>query len=130
MAAKNTGGAPVAIGLNRYVHFGFLAGGLILFYVFYQIIKALWTVLLPSNMYAVVGIALVIAGALTIYAWQHPRINSLSREIATELSKVTWPTRKETSAFTITVIVTTVIASTIMGLFDMFWATLTGLVYR
>jgi preprotein translocase subunit SecE len=130
MAAKITGGAPVAIGLNRYVHFGFLAGGALLFYVFYQIVKALWTILLPSNSYAVFGIALAIAGAVTVYAWQHPRINSLSREIATELSKVTWPTRKETSAFTITVIVTTIIASTIMGLFDMFWATLTGLVYR
>jgi preprotein translocase subunit SecE len=130
MAAKIPGGAPTAIGLTRYVHFGFLAGCAVITYVLIKLIESLWAILLPSNQYAVVGIAVIIAGAVTLYCWRHPKINMLAKEIATELSKVTWPTRKETSAFTITVIVTTIIASTILGLFDMFWATLTGLVYR
>ena len=130
MASKNQGGAPTMIGLNRYIHFGFFAAGFILTYVLMKIIGSIWSLLWASNDFAIAGIAVVIAGAVTIYAWRHPRINTLSKEIATELSKVTWPTRKETSAFTVTVIITTVIAAIILGLFDMFWAALTGLVYQ
>lgn len=129
MAAKNQGMAPTAIGLNRYVHFGFFAAGFILTYVLNKLVDSVWSQLLPTNDFAVIGISVVVAGAATIYAWRHPRLNMLAKEIATELSKVTWPTRKETSAFTVTVVVTTIIAATILGLFDMFWAALTGLVY-
>ena len=129
MAAKNQGIAPTAIGLNRYVHFGFFAAGFILTYVLIKVLGSLWTRIAASNDFAVIGFSVVLASAATFYAWRHPRLNLLAKEIATELSKVTWPTRKETSAFTVTVIVTTIIASTILGLFDMFWAALTGLVY-
>ncbi len=130
MTAKNRGAAPTAIGLVRYVHVGFLAAGLVLAYVLSKVVGFLWSLLWASNELAVVGIVVVLAGASTIYAWRHPRINMLAKEIATELSKVTWPTRKETSAFTVTVIVTTMIAASILGIFDMFWSALTGIVYQ
>jgi preprotein translocase subunit SecE len=129
MAAKNQGSAPTAIGLNRYVHFGFFAAGFVLAYVLIKIVESLWGLLWASNDLVVSGIAVVIAAAVTIYGWRHPRVNLLAKEIATELSKVTWPTRKETSAFTVTVVVATSIAATILWLFDMFWAALTGIVY-
>ena len=130
MAAKNLGATPTAIGLNRYVHFGFFAAWFILTYVLIKIVDSIWNLALSSNDLIETGIAVVLAAGATLYAWRHPRVNNLAKEIATELSKVTWPTRKETSAFTVTVIVTTIIASVVLALFDMFWAALTGLVYQ
>lgn len=129
MATKNQGVTPTTIGLSRYVHFGFFAAGFILTYVLIKIVDSLWTRLWASNDLVVISISVAIAGSATFYAWRHPKVNLLAKEIATELSKVTWPTRKETSAFTVTVIVTTAIAATILGFYDMFWAFLTGLVY-
>lgn len=129
MAAKN-GIAPTAIGLTRYVHFGFFLAGFILTYVLMKIIDAVWSLVWASNDGIVIGVSVLVAGGATIYAWRHPRLNTLAKEIATELSKVTWPTRKETSAFTVTVIVTTIIAAIILGLFDALWVLLTGIVYR
>ena len=129
MATKNQGVTPTTIGLSRYVHFGFFAAGFILTYVLIKIVDSLWSRLWASNDLVVISISVAIAGGATFYAGRHPKVNLLAKEIATELSKVTWPTRKETSAFTVTVIVTTAIAATILGLYDMFWAFLTGLVY-
>ncbi len=129
MAAKQQGVAPTAIGLNRYVHVGFFAAGFVLTYVLIKVVGAIWNRLLASNDLAVISISVAIAAGVTIYGWRHPRLNQLAKEIATELSKVTWPTRKETSAFTVTVIVTTIIAAAILGLFDMFWNFLTRQVY-
>ncbi len=130
MAAKNQGGSSTAIGLIRYVHIGFFVAGFVLFLILLKLIGALWALRLASNEYAVFGIAAVAASGATYYGWRHPRLSMLAKEIATELSKVTWPTRKETSAFTVTVIVTTIIAALILGSFDAFWSGITGLVYR
>lgn len=129
MATKTQGVTPTTIGLNRYVHFGFFAAGFILTYMLIKVVGSLWGRFWASNDLVVLVISVALAGGATAYAWRHPKVNMLAKEIATELSKVTWPTRKETSAFTVTVIVTTAIAATILGLFDMFWAALTGLVY-
>jgi preprotein translocase subunit SecE len=129
MAAKNQGASPTSIGLTRYVHVGFFVAGFLLAYVVAKVIGGLWSLVWATNELAVAAIAVGVAAVATIYAWRHPRLNMLSKEIATELSKVTWPTRKETSAFTVTVVVFTIIAALILGLFDMFWAALTGLVY-
>jgi len=44
--------------------------------------------------------------------------------VTRELEKVTWPTRKETYAATIVVIVTVAIAALVLQLFDYLWALL------
>jgi preprotein translocase subunit SecE len=73
----------------------------------------------------------VLAGAGTaLYMWRHPKVNRLAVEVVTELSKVTWPTRKELSASTVVVIVVSIIASIILGVFDMFWAWATDLILK
>ncbi len=46
-----------------------------------------------------------------------------------ELKKVTWPTRKETQAATIVVIVTVIIAAMILGAFDTVWSFFTDRIY-
>ena len=70
-------------------------------------------------------IGLGIAAAAALYLWKTPKTHETSLEIASELRKVTWPSLPETRAATIAVIVASVIAAILLGLFDVFWQFLT-----
>jgi len=70
-------------------------------------------------------IGLGIAAAAAIFAWVNPRTHEVSLEIAAELRKVSWPSFAETRAATIAVIVASLIAAVLLGLFDVFWQFLT-----
>ena len=70
-------------------------------------------------------IGLGIAGAAGFYLWKTPKTHDVSLEIAAELRKVTWPSLAETRAATIAVIVASIIAAVLLGLFDVFWQFLT-----
>ena len=70
-------------------------------------------------------IGLAIAAAAGLYLWKLPRTHDVSLEIATELKRVSWPTMAETRAASIAVIVATVIAALLLGMFDVFWQFLT-----
>ena len=76
----------------------------------------------------VVGFA--IAGLAAVVGWRIPRTQTVSLEVALELRRVTWPTFRETRAATIAVIVATLVASLILGAFDLFWGWLSASVYR
>jgi preprotein translocase SecE subunit len=60
---------------------------------------------------------------------RHEGINRLADEIGNELKKVTWPTRAELKAATIVVIIFCFVMSAILGVFDAFWAMVTGWIY-
>jgi len=47
-------------------------------------------------------------------------------EVTRELEKVTWPTRKETSAATVVVLVTVLISALILSGFDAIWSFFTN----
>ena len=47
-------------------------------------------------------------------------------DIVSELRKVTWPTRKETSQATVVVIITVIIAAIFLQIFDALWSRVTG----
>lgn len=49
------------------------------------------------------------------------RIKTYLKGVRSELRKVTWPTKKELINYTMIVIVLTLILSTFIGLFDLFW---------
>lgn len=70
-----------------------------------------------------VGLAISIGGFL--YASRHVAVRTFSEEIAAELRKVTWPSLEETRAATIAVIVASLIAAALLGMFDVFWQFLT-----
>lgn len=70
-------------------------------------------------------IGLGAAAAAAIWLWLTPRTHEVSLEIAAELRKVSWPNWPETRAATIAVIVASVIAAALLGLFDVFWQFLT-----
>jgi len=117
-------------GPNKAVHIMFLAGGLLLFFVLN------WTgdwvtgyfVRHPNDLLINAGAALfALIGGIWLY--RNDRIYSLAHEIAGELKKVTWPTRKETQLGTLVVIVMVIISAIILGAFDMVWAALTDAIY-
>ncbi len=66
-------------------------------------------------------IGLGIAAAAGVYLWRRPDTHEVSLEIVAELRKVTWPSLAETRAATIAVIVASVIAAVLLGLFDVLW---------
>jgi preprotein translocase subunit SecE len=135
--APAAGQAAAAFGLMRYVHAIFFGGAVAMAWLFIQIVDTAWTRLnlqftwMPApREWAVVVIGAVAGFGTALYMWRHPKVNRLAVEVVTELSKVTWPTRKELSASTVVVIVVSIIASIILGVFDMFWAKLTDLILK
>ena len=70
-------------------------------------------------------IGLGISCGLFAWAYVNPVYNNVAQEIAIELRKVTWPSMEETRAATIAVIVASLIAAVLLGLFDVFWQFLT-----
>ncbi len=74
-------------------------------------------------------VAAVIAIAAAIYYWKFTRTRKLLEEVADELSKVTWPTRKDVGNSTTVVIFTTLFATVYFALMDRFWGFVTNLVY-
>ena len=117
------------MGANRWVHLMFAVGGLLLTLLMIQVVDFTWSyfgrpVALYSNTIGIVAGFLV-----AFFLWRRKKTFSKASEIIMELKKVTWPTRKETQAATIVVIVTVIIASAFLGLFDLIWSWATGLLY-
>jgi preprotein translocase subunit SecE len=136
-ATAAAGQTAATFGLMRYVHAIFFGGAVALAWLFIQIVDTTWTRLnlqftwMPAPRdWMTVAISGVAGFGVAIYMWRHPKVNRLAVEVVTELSKVTWPTRKELSASTVVVIVVSIIASIILGVFDMFWAKLTDLILK
>ena len=75
-------------------------------------------------------VGFAIAAVAAVVGWRIPRTQTVSLEVALELRRVTWPTFRETRAATIAVIVATLVASLILGAFDLFWGWLSASVYR
>ena len=122
--------------MTKYVHVMFLVGALIIGWLLTNIITSIWASLNlaiaaispPSELAAVLTGGIIAVGS-AYYLWRHPKVNRLAMEIVTELAKVTWPNRKELSASTVVVIIISIIAAIILGLFDFFWAWVTDLIY-
>jgi preprotein translocase subunit SecE len=70
-------------------------------------------------------IGLGIAGAAALYIWVTPKTHEVSLDIVAELRKVSWPGIPETRAATIAVIVASLIAAALLGMFDVLWQFLT-----
>jgi len=70
-------------------------------------------------------VGLVVAFATALYLWRTPKSRDVSFEIVSELRKVSWPGLAETRAATIAVIVASLIAAALLGLFDVLWQFLT-----
>jgi len=81
-----------------------------------------------ASAFSAVAVVLAVGTSWSLY--KQPTLYQLTREVASELSKVTWPTRKETSAATVVVIATSIIAAIYLGFCDSLWSALTDLIYN
>jgi preprotein translocase subunit SecE len=82
----------------------------------------------PNSFYLGAG-SVAVAAIATWIAWKNEQVFGLASEVTTELSKVTWPSRKETVSSTIIVIITTIVSALLLGLFDAIWSWVTRLIY-
>jgi preprotein translocase subunit SecE len=118
------------MGPNKAVHLMFLSGGLILFFLLNWTGDWIWGYFVrhPNDLVIDAGSA-ILALAVGITLYRNDRVYSLAGEVAAELRKVTWPTRKETQAATLVVVVTVVISAVLLFLFDASWSWLTDRIY-
>jgi preprotein translocase subunit SecE len=70
-----------------------------------------------------IGLGIAFSAGAGMY--RSARMHEVSLEIVAELRKVTWPSAVETRAATVAVIVASLIAACLLGLFDVFWQFLT-----
>lgn len=122
--------------MQKYVTLAYVAAGLLCWMLLTKTASSVWEIMKWTD-YRILGekltmttfIGLSFAALLFLFLYRSQRVNGQAAEIATELRKVTWPTRKETFAATTVVIITTFIIAIILGLFDLVWAKFTDVLY-
>jgi preprotein translocase subunit SecE len=114
---------------NKWIHLLFATGGLVLAWLLAKTGDWVWSYFGKPNSFAITSGAVLVAAIVTFVAWRNEELFRLAGEVAQELGKVTWPTRKETFNSTIIVIVTTLIAAGILGVFDAVWSAASRAIY-
>ena len=121
---------------RRFAYLIFVLGGFVGAWVLSNAIEDVWaliwswspTIQRPSPMASNIA-AIVISLAGVGYALRKERWRKFTIEVVEEISQVTWPTRAETRAATIVVIIMTIICSTILFGMDQVWSTVTNWLY-
>jgi preprotein translocase subunit SecE len=140
------GGPAAHLGATKYVHAAFFGAGMLGAYLSGKILFSVWNSLaewptaaraLPFLLrYAeddretytmIVGAIIGVISVIQTYRKEH--IRRWADEVATELSKVTWPTKDTVTNGTIVVVAATAIATVYITLLDRLWGFLTNLVY-
>jgi preprotein translocase subunit SecE len=128
--------APVQLGYQRYVYAAYMAFAMLAGFLGAKIGHAAWYRLgqwkpelgEPKDelIYPVAG---VIGVLIAVYYWRKAEARQYANEVAEELSKVTWPTRKEVTNSTTVVVLTTLFATVFFALMDRFWGFITDKIY-
>jgi preprotein translocase SecE subunit len=120
---------------DRYVSIAYVVLGLIAAWVLAKTAFVAFDALKPSaNIILFLGFRLSaflgigIAGAVTLWLWNHQTAKTFSEEVAIELQKVTWPDREERQRSTIVVIVFSVVLALFLALFDVVWKFATDII--
>jgi preprotein translocase subunit SecE len=138
--------APANLGALKYVHAAFFATGILIAYLASKLLGAGWTHLTewPTAVRAVPALVryseeeretftlvggAVVGTAAVIQAYRKERIRDWADEVATELSRVSWPNREAVLNGTLVVIIASAIATVYVAILDRFWGFLTTLVY-
>lgn len=151
LAAEGEGSEDEALaagylGTERYVLAGFFAVGMLAAYVLGRAIQTLWSAASNKDWFshAVPRLAAVsdeekssyglfvggiLALVLVLRTYRRPDIRTWTDEVASELAKVKWPTRKEVSNSTVIVIAASTVATLYLALLDRLWAFVTNIVY-
>jgi preprotein translocase subunit SecE len=62
-------------------------------------------------------------------AYRRPDLRTWTDEVASELAKVKWPSRKDVQNYTVIVIAASTVATLYLALLDRVWAFVTNIVY-
>ncbi|MGB5220912.1 MAG: preprotein translocase subunit SecE [Polyangiales bacterium] len=124
------------LGVERWVQFAYAACAIALAWFLIKVTEATWTLLAdtvdsvpePNGTIIAVGAGLV-AFIAAVATYRSKKVHTFVVEVCVELTKVTWPTRKETWSQTIVVIVVSIIAAIILGVFDAAWSQITDFIY-
>lgn len=134
------------LGIQRYVLAAFFTAGILGAYVLGKAIHGLWSWAANKDWFhntlpslaavadeerATYGTALgaVIALIVVIRVYRRPDVRAWADEVANELSKVKWPTRKEVYSSTVVVIAASAVATIYLALLDRLWSFVTDLFY-
>ncbi|MGB5349514.1 MAG: preprotein translocase subunit SecE [Polyangiales bacterium] len=125
------------LGVERWVQFAYAAGAITVAWFLIKSSTAVWTILgdnidavpEPNSTIIAVGAGLV-AFISAVIAYRSQKIHTFVLEVCVELSKVSWPTRKETWSQTVVVLIVSVIAAIILGVYDAVWSHITDLIYN
>ena len=127
---------PIQLGYQRYVYAAYMAGALLAAFLFAKIGHAAWyrlgqwkTELGEPKDELVFPVAGVLGVAVAVYYWRKAEARKYADEVAEELSKVTWPSRKEVTNSTTVVVLTTLFATVFFALMDRFWGFITDKIY-
>lgn len=117
------------MGPNKYIQLMFAAGALLLAFLTGKTVDWVWSIFAKPNELVVNGAALAVGVIAGIATYRSEKVFGAAQEVVRELEKVTWPTRKETSAATLVVIVAVSVAAVILSVFDAVWSFLTGRIF-
>lgn len=128
--------APMQLGYMRYVYAAYMAGAMLVAFLVAKIGHVGWYRLgqwkpevgEPQDeiLYSFAG---VVGALVALYYWRKQESRQYANEVAEELSKVTWPSRKEVTNSTAVVIFTTLFATVFFALMDQFWRYVTDKIY-
>jgi preprotein translocase subunit SecE len=110
------------MGPNKFLHLMFAVGALLAAFLLSKVGDWVWSYFAKPNDLVINGAALLIGATVGVLAYRHERVYASAIEVTRELEKVTWPTRKETYAATVVVIVMVAISALVLTTFDYIWA--------
>jgi preprotein translocase subunit SecE len=128
--------APMQLGYVRYVYAAYMAVAMFIAFIVAKLGHIGWYRLgqwkpgfgEPQDE-VVYPIAGLIGILVAYYYWKKPSTRQYTNEVAEELSKVTWPDRKEVTNSTFVPILTTEFATLFFALMDQFWQYVTDKIY-
>jgi preprotein translocase subunit SecE len=138
--------AAAQLGTERYVLAAFFATGMLCAYVLGKFVHGVWAAAsnkdwlsqtlprvaaVPDDEKTTIGfvIGAIAALILVLRTYRKPEVRAWSDEVASELAKVKWPSKKEVTNSTMVVIAASAVATVYLALLDRLWGFITNLVY-
>jgi len=135
-AEREANASPLQLGYMRFVYAAYMAGAMLVAFLVARGGHLAWYKLgqwkpelgepRDEAVYLVAGAVGIL---VAVYYWRKPEARQYATEVAEELSKVTWPSRKEVVNSTTVVLFYTVFATVFFALMDQFWKYVTDKIY-
>lgn len=135
-AAREAESSPLQLGYMRFVYAAYMGGAMLVAFLVAKMAHMGWYRLgqwkpdfgEPRDEIVYVSAA-VVGVATALYYWRKAEARQYATDVAEELSKVTWPNRKEVTNSTTVVLFYTLFATVFFALMDQFWKYVTDKIY-